>query len=242
MRSLMQTQGGPTDRNTMRPLLINPYAVQSAGGGGGGGLTITNRDSGTGTSQYSDTATISPASGSMLLLSVAVACDGGPTSGGVVPTGVAGTWTLIHSQVYAARRRHWLFVGTGTMTSEVIQIDYTGSYTFQEKMWSVEEVTGADTITQGNYNVTSGATSLATLDVGTPAAGDIIFSTFALEDGAQSPVYDQVTGVLALEEGGANVRTLLTGYDAEATLDETPRITWTGTCGGSAIGVIVPLA
>ena len=207
--------------------------------GGTTELAITNLDNGTTTSNPATTATLSPSSGSMLIVSVAAAVSSAPPGIGTLDISGCGlTWTQVDGQQWGARRDMFVWAGTGTPTSGTLTITYTpNAYTFQEMMYSVEQVTGFDSGSPYDTPVKNTAVGNLDLpDVGTPGSGDGIFSFFAHENADNN--LDFTTGIteLARESGGANVRQIITGYERDESMDETPGVTNDG--GSNATGGI----
>jgi hypothetical protein len=165
----------------------------------------------------------------------------------------AASFTQLAVRNYKLRRRLFLFraVNTsGSTQSGTITATFSspGSYPYQEHQYSIDLVTGADTSDPDDdpvvNSVDTGATSLALPDVGTPGAGDAIYAAFAFENGSNSFALSGDLTELGSQTGGANVRSLKTGYDADAG-DETPQCSWstnTNGCGGIALIVNVGAA
>jgi hypothetical protein len=213
--------------------------------------TLTHLTDNVSTSNSTTTASISPVAGRHYLTTVTMALSAGnvPTTDLAV-SGCNLTWTLLGSAVYgqgsAGRRRVYLFIGSGASPSSgVLTIDYTGTNagTFQEHMWSVEEVQGLNSSTPTDGVVTgqsADSTSPLTLTISaTPAAGDVTFGAFAGAESAGLTEEGSYT-VLVDRSGGANTRSVLTQYRLAAN-DVTPTTSWTSTGSGGAGGVALLL-
>lgn len=203
--------------------------------------TITNLTSGSSLSNPGTTASVAIPDGKIAYLTVARAYNTAPNGAegiDAVLTGVS--WEEVSAkQIYGSRRVVQVFRAVNDSGSEVsgtISIESFGSgATFQEMLWSVELVTAGDIADPDDAPVSdavSSGTALNLPDVGTPAAEDLIFAAFAFESGADSFALASLTA-LGSQTGGANVRSLKTGY---STSDETPGCTWS--TGGNACGGI----
>lgn len=220
-----------------------PHTVSAA-------IAINELTQGACTSDPCSTASISPTAGSVVYIAVAVATN---SDGGTNPTdsitisGNGLTWTKVATVFYGSRRRLWVYRGTGTASAGAITMDYWGGSIYNETMWSVDEFTGVDSTTPNDAATTasilSTGTSLAVGDVGTPDTGDVIYGAFAMAVANDNLAPESGFTALTQIQNGANVRALLTEYDATATLDETPGSTWSTTLttgnGAGGIGFII---
>lgn len=219
----------------------NAWMLVTGGGGAtqtspGGDLVIVNLDHDTSTSNPCSTASLTPTAGSMLIVSAAAASSGSVSD--IAVTGGGLSWTQLDFQVYGARRAISVWRGTGTYTSGALTITVSlGFGDYQETMFSVEQVTGFNASDPDDAAVSAeGDDNLNLPDVGTPGTGDMIFSIFAHEDGANNFNFTSGITELAREAAGANVRQIITGYECDASMDETPGVTSSG--GTNAIGGI----
>lgn len=208
----------------------------------GEGISFTNLDDGSGTSNPQSTGSITPTADSQVFVAVAMSISTGVPTEDLTVSGGNLSWTHISYRTYGTRRMIHVFRGTGASPSTgSLSIEYTGTGTFQEVFWSVDEATGVDSTTPNDNAVAAfdaGVTSLAVGDVGTPGAGDFTYGAFALEGGSSSASPDSGTQ-LSYNGSGTGVRELLVYYDGAASPDETPSITWTGSCDAGAIGMII---
>lgn len=197
----------------------------------------------------STTASISPTSGATCYAFVGIAETSGTNfEGGTLAISGAGlTWVEVTSRTFlGARRKLYLFRGTGTPSSGALTITYTDDVdaagTWTESMWSVFEVTDAtvadpDDAPVSNDTGSGGSTSLAIGDVGTPGTDDLVICGFIIEGGTVSATLGQGTQ-LVNRGSGSDVRTLVVGYDPTP-FDETPSVSWSGTESALGIGMIV---
>ncbi|HMQ39066.1 MAG TPA: hypothetical protein PKA33_01675 [Amaricoccus sp.] len=161
------------------------------------------------------------------------------------------TWTAVAAaQQYGSRRSIRVFraANTGSDTSGTLSITVSASAgSLQEIKWSVDTFSGIDTTTPNDTPVTAqtGAfqTSHALGDVGTPGVGDAVYCAFGFEDGGDSFALGAAFTQLGSTVGGSNSRSLKTGWDSSAPLDETPDCSWStsnNACGG--VGFILNAA
>lgn len=204
-------------------------------------LSITHLTDGVSTSDPATSAEITATAGSVVFLTVGVAVSGGAVTFNNISIG--GTASISWSQVefigYASRRGLWVYQGTvAGDTTGTVTMDYTGGFTYQETMWSIDMVTGVDSgdpIDAPVEHEEIFITSITLPDVGTPDDGDYIFAAYGYENAANGFALDGAYTTLALRNGGANLRTLATGYDSTP-FDETPSASWStdGHTGGIA--------
>lgn len=198
----------------------------------------------------STTASISPTSGATVYAFVGTAETAGEAgqvlTGSVAISGLSGTWEVVSGGAgfVSGRRNLHLLRCTDWSGSGALTITYTddsssaGAWT--ETMWGVFEVTNATIADPDDAPVTAtttGATSLAIGDVGTPDADDIVICGFIIEGGTVSATLGQGTE-LVNRGSGSDVRTLVVGYDPTP-FDETPSVSWSGTESAIGIGMIV---
>jgi hypothetical protein len=212
-------------------------------GGGPETLAFTVLTSLLTTSNPETTESISPAAGSVVYVAVCAA-ESNTASAGVLSVSGAGlSWVQIGAQHYGDRRRVFVWKGTGTPSSGELTITYTptGGGTYQEMAYSVVEVTGADGTTPNDAAVSGAAasgTSLNLPDVGTPGAGDAVFSVFGMENASDGiALTADITQLTKIETGG-NIRSFICGWDNDPA-DETPGITWTSSGAAGGIAFIV---
>lgn len=196
----------------------------------------------TGASDTATTGSITCPADSVTYIAVAVAqgsagADLAPTVSSI--TGASLTWTSMARQVYGSRRSVSVFraVNTGSETSGALTINMSSAAggALQEAAWSIVRVTGADTADPDDAAVTGSAssgTSLNLADVGTLDTDDQVFAAFGFESGADSFALAAGLTEIGSVTGGANVRSLKTGYGT----DETPGATW-GTSGNGIGGI-----
>jgi hypothetical protein len=197
------------------------------------------------TSDPADSASVSPAAGSVLFLFVGYSVVGGTVAGvnhDFTVSGVATTWTeLAHAHPSIANRRGlFLYRGVGPFTPGTIGMDFTTGHgaTWETTFWSLTEITNPDTgdpedapvTTVDNNSVTSGAIA----DVGTVGADDIVLAGFTHESNEAVTI----TGFTSLshDANATGLRTLTVGWHAT---DDTPAATWASGSSYTAIGVIV---
>ena len=216
---------------------------------GGGGLSISVLTSGLTTTNPDNTASITPASGSVVYVAVAVAYNAAVNNIGVTVSGCGLTWVALDNVVYNPGGRRFIHVskGTGSPSAGVLTITATSSAgTYQETMYSVVQVTGADGTTPNDAPVkpTSIATgtTLSTPDVGTPGSGDAVFVMLGMENATNNIALTGSINQLTKIENGGNIRSFIVGYEAGASPDETPGATWSTNASAGAIGFIINVA
>jgi hypothetical protein len=189
------------------------------------------------------TATIQPLSNSQVFLSfaIAVASGGAEPGNSVTVAGCGLTWTPVSTVTWSGRRRIWVYRGTAASpTSGQITIDYTGAETFQECIYSIAQAINVNSVTPTSNaatNTSAGSPIQVTIG-GTADTGDHTYFTVACENAAGVTGEATLT-VLASSIGGANVRSLSTGYSSIAPVDQTPSASYAGVNAAGAIGFIV---
>lgn len=202
---------------------------------------VANKANNVSLSNGFSTGSLSWTAGSRGIVTVASARNTTGTNEGHSVTGGGVTWTEVGFVEYGSRRQLSVLVSDGTPSTGALTItaEYAGGSTYQESQWSVEEVTGHDTGTPfGTMQQasTGSGTSLNCPDVGTIDAGDVVYAAGALEDGADSFAWAAgVTGIV-YRSGGANVRSLRTGYSST---DDTPGVTWATSGNGAGILALI---
>lgn len=201
----------------------------------GGDFFFSNLTSGQSTSNGAATDSVTVPDDGVVYLSIIAANtpdDALPGSAQMTSSlgGTLGlTFSLVEERGWGFRRKIWLYRAinkTGSEQSGTVTISIGNlNTTYQEHMWSIDLATGVDLADPDDVAVTgfngSPSTSLTLPDVGTPDAGDAIFAVFGFENAAGDFALDAALTELGSQVGGANVRSLKTGYDADAG-DETP--------------------
>lgn len=204
-------------------------------------ISISNLTNGASTSRPASTASVSPSSGSGVLLAVGMALASGYPTDALAVSGCGLTWTKLGTQTWTARRRLWIYVGTGTVTSGSISITHDNAY--QVVGWIVDEVTGLDHTTPqigtaGSWgdNNSNGFVTSAADATGTVAAGDATYSALQLEQ-IQTIGADQDESGYTFLASGANdtngIRMMATSWLLH-TGDGDKGCTWDWTGGTSA--------
>lgn len=217
-------------------------------------ITITALTSGYETTTHpSVTASISPASGSVVYAYVGIALAGGSFSHGsdsLSGSGAGLTWTTIGtvSNVGGDRRRLFLMRGTGTPSSGAVTWTFTpgGGETWTETAWSIVQIEGLDGTTPNGTvytNFTSGATSLSVTVSDVPDSGDFVLAGFSIESNSTSPTRNsELDTTIHSLDGGSDMRALFTAYDSVPDSTPAPGITWTGTNSAYGIAVVLNVA
>lgn len=196
-----------------------------------------------------NTASVSPAAGSMVLLGVFVCTeeDTGAATDALSVSGLGLTWTKVGTVGFGAGSscRVWIYRGTGTPSSGAVTLEYTGDPTWFETHWHVIQVSGHDTTTPNdaattNFTEDSPGTSIAAPDVGTPGTGDAVFAIVGVTTAGVNPAPGTGTELYEIDAGGVDL-TSMTWYDASAA-DETPQASWTGTEDSGIVACIVNVA
>jgi hypothetical protein len=203
------------------------------------------------TNNPATTANISPTANAQVYVAVVFAqTTGTDLSGATVDiTGCSITFSAVAGAdaTFGSRRRMLIFRGSSASPGSGCALTITvtvGGGTWTETMWAVDEATGVNgsdpddaPVAEGESG--AGGTNDALADVGTPDAGDSIYTLFANTGAASNPTLGAEFTQLSIEQGGSDVRAIVTGHDTTATLDETPDASWTGTENFGGIGFIV---
>lgn len=206
--------------------------------------------SGIHTTNGSNTASINPTAGGVVLVLAASAGTPGPAfeSGETAVSGCGLTWTTVGwLSVYSGRRAIAAIKGVGSPSEGALTITTfpSGGTTFQETLYGVLQITGQDDTTFSDAAITGTATgtSLTLGDVGTPGAGDAVLSVFA-NTLATDDNRALTAGITELAHiiGGGNVRSLIVGWDINATPDETPGATQSTSDDWGGLAFIVNVA
>src|SRR5687768_8851074 len=101
------------------------------------------------TNNPATTASITPTSGAVVYAGVLVAVAGGGGTGAADSLAISGcglTWVEVAELQYGGRRAVYVWKGTGTPSAGALTITFTSGTgsTWTETMWSIDEVTGAD--------------------------------------------------------------------------------------------------
>lgn len=205
-------------------------------------IDIANLTAGIGTTNSQNTASIAATTGGLLLLTVGVSVDiGGTVPDDIIVTGLGGTWEKIGTALYGARRRAWLFQGTGCTGSGVINLDFSplDPPFFQEFGWVIDEATGQDGTTPTASAVASSgqATSRTVTTGGTPAAGDATYSSLCLESNIDAAVEGGWTALGQTTTGSLGVRRVESAWDDAA--DVSHAWTWDGSDQTSAAFLVI---
>lgn len=206
--------------------------------------TLTTAEE-TSTDGTQTTASISPPSGAVLIVTVAMSVSGlsgtnlSSASNTYTVSGLGGTWTQKGVFGWGSRREAATFIGTKGSAWGSGSLTVTASNgigTLQDMAHLVDYVTGADTTTPTDAAVVvEEQTDSATLgDVGTVDTGDAVYVVAGHENGTNSL---NATGYTVIANTGAlsNIRQLESYYD-DSSPDETPNLTSAG--GGNGIGGI----
>jgi len=151
-------------------------------------------------------------------------------------TGGGVTWTVaVTIATWAGRRGITMFESDGTPDDTDITITASGSAgTFQEKMYSIDEVASWD----GTTLVLSTAFATATsspisVSLGTIVDDQITYAACGEENASSSLAGDTGTDMHTVIDGGANVRMFL-AIDGGG--DNGPGFTWTGSGDAGQVG------
>lgn len=215
-------------------------------------VSITNLTSGSDTTNNpSTTASISPASGGVVLATVVAAWTGDATDRTLSISGCGLTWTEVGRRAHATRRTLFLMKGTGTPSSGTLSITAgQGVGTWTENMWVIDQVTGQDGTTPlGAFysNDTSGdpGQSNTVEDVtisDTPAAGDYVYAALALETSQTVTLGSELSDAVGSSLGGTDSRAIHTAIDSSPDSTPFPSWTWSTSCGAAAFGIVVKAA
>ncbi len=216
-------------------------------------ITITALTSGSDTTTNpSVTASISPASGSVVYAFVAVAVEGGGTTNGSESLSAVGaglSWSTIGHAHGSGTNRRALFLmrGTGTPSAGAVTFTFsTGVGTWTETAWSIVQVTGLDGTTPNGtvYTATTaGATALSVTVSETPDAGDFVLAGFTIESNDTTPTRNsELDTTIHSINGGSDIRAMFTAYDSVPDSTPVPGITWTGTNSATGIAVVLNVA
>jgi len=234
--------------------IINSYRFAAAGGAG---LNWTNLTSGSDTTtEPTTTASITPDANADVFVAIVIAVAGGGQTQTADTMSVSGcnlTWTQVAEVPYwesTDRRSVYVWHGKGASpTTGSLTIDWTtgGGATWTEHMWSVDQVTGANTSTPYSNVATkaySGTAGTGTGNVtvgGTVDAGDNVYFMCG-HDTDEAVTLEASLTSLAAVTGGTDCRTINAGYDGTPTIDQTPSATWSTSAGYAAIAFIVEVA
>lgn len=214
-------------------------------------IAITGLTSGLDTTTHPTvTASISPTSGAVVYVFVAIAVAGGGTVGSGDSLSVSGaglTWNTLGNAGQNGDNRRKLFVvrGTGTPSAGALTITFTSGSggTWTETGWSVVEATGLDGTTPNGtvYTATTGgATALSVTVSETPDAGDFVLAGFTIESNDTTPTRNsELDTTIHSINGGSDIRAVFTAYDSAPDSTPVPGITWTGTNSATALAFIV---
>ena len=222
--------------------LLMSAGQQLAEGGGGPEFGISVEDHGkialSGTGAWSeDSASVTIATGSVILVVWIVAYNAGGGTTNNTPTGTGLTFTGVDAAAYGSRRN--MRVATAEAAS-----GFSGALTFagngsgltaQELNYAIIEMTGIDTGTYTDGLVqdisaqTSSDTSPTTVTLGgTPDTANVVVSAMGVEDSVDLTCTDATMLSLPNCEGGSNTRRLEMGY-FEGPADAAVEWTWTTT-------------
>lgn len=197
--------------------------------GGGGGIVVTNLTTGFSNSEDPSTASITPAAGAQVILSVGIS----HTSLLLDELSVAGggaTWTKVATAPWADRRRGYVWIGSGFTGSDTIDLSFISTTT--QYVWNVDQVTGLDAATpyDGVDSDNTGGTSVTVTSAASPSAGDIYYSMCQLE--AALPAMDSDFEVTTSTNTGGDhgVRQMETTYTTDQ--DQSAAWTWGGVAEG----------
>ncbi len=215
-------------------------------------ITVTNLDDDTRyyttDNEPCDTASISPAANSLVLVSIITANDGGTDVQSVSLSGCGATWTQIAKVQYGFRRYLYLFYAKeSSYSTGAITIDHSTSIqSFREMMWSVDEFKNVDASTpyesyvSGNDGGNSDQAYDLTISATSPTGDDIVFSCWGIEGDTESPsMNSELDTVLTNRGGGNDCRTLYVAYDSAPDSSPNPGITWTNNKYHAGIAMII---
>jgi hypothetical protein len=204
-------------------------------------VAIANKDNGTNTTtEPFNTASITWTAGARGMVCVASATNSGSVNAHTV-TGGSVTWDLLGTiQGYGGRRGLSMFLSDDTPSNGTLSIAVDNGGTYQESIYSVDEITGQHdtTVTSGFQKAEAApATSLNLPSLGTIDSGDLAVFACGFEAGADNLNAASGSTEVIKIEGGGNVRSFLVG---KSTTDDTPGVTW-DTSGNACglVGVIV---
>lgn len=190
-------------------------------------------DSGSFTTNNSNTASITFVAGRFYLVVVSSRFSATPTDDQWSVTGASQTFTRVAERGFAAAANRNLAVfrcAPSSGSSGALTLTWGGAQTIVAGVYQVLEAdevlttgtNGSDGITDVVENNNTGTPATVTI-TGTPTSGDVTFSAFSTEDDANGPTFEGSFSLIGTETAGTDVR-MSCAYSASQ--DQTPSVSW----------------
>ena len=206
------------------------------------GIAVTNLASGISATEIITIACNTETPTGMVLISTACAYGSLPAEEAVTIAGCGLSWGQLDLQAYGGRRFLAISKGTGTWSAVgnlTIECEDDGEETFNDSIYSIDEVTGSDETNDAVVKMAGTASGENLGDVGTPGTGDVVFSAFTDEDAEDTiALTSGITQLSKNDTAGYNVRALIVGWDNDPA-DETPGFTSNTSGGYAGMGFII---